>query len=130
MSTPPLVSSINLEITKIGDVILRRGDLPAYSDQGPPLWAHRATGTSDGGKADGGIGCKVESWWMHNVMEDEDIPVEMSVDRGRWRVGRGRFCTMGQSPKPDGFWKGKLPGSARGTGPLRQPPSSSGRAGT
>lgn len=94
--------------------MLRRGDLPAYSDpvQGP-LWVHRAIGSVNG-KANGGLGCVFESWWMENVLEDEDIPVTLSVHKGRLRSGRGRFCTLGISPKPAGSWKTNIPLSAKG----------------
>lgn len=122
LSTLPLLSSINLEINEIGDVLLRRGDLPAYpnpaySDPGEVLLAHRTTG-SIGGEANGGLGCTVESWWLRNVRGAEDVPVNLSVKNGRWRVGRGRLCTMGRSPRPAGSWRAFLPrfipGNARG----------------
>lgn len=114
LSTAPLVDSANLEITEIGDVILRAGDIPAFSGDEPPLWAYRATG-STGDKADGGLGCVLESWWGRVVKgANDDIPVHLCVKNGRWRVGRGRLCTMGQSPKPYGSWRANLPWDAQG----------------
>lgn len=122
LSTLPILASTNLAITEVGDVLLRRGDLPAYSEPDlpvhaapeGPLWAHRATG-SIGGKANGGLGCVVESWWSKAVRgKADDTPVHLSVKNGRWRIGRGRLCTMGKSPKPTGSWRTKLPWDARG----------------
>ncbi|CAM9318284.1 unnamed protein product [Ectocarpus sp. 12 AP-2014] len=114
LSTAPLVESTNVEITEIGDIILRAGDIPAFSGDKPPLWAYRATG-STGDKADGGMGCVLESWWRRIVKgTDDDIPVHLYVKNGRWRVGRGRLCTMGQSPKPHGSWRANLPWDAQG----------------
>ncbi|CAM9307209.1 unnamed protein product [Ectocarpus sp. 12 AP-2014] len=114
LSTAPLVDSTNVEITEIGDVILRAGDIPAFSGGMPPLWANRATG-STGDKADGGGGCVLESWWRRMVKgTDDDIPVHLYVKNGRWRVGRGRLCTTGQSPKPHGSWRANLPWDAQG----------------
>eukprot|EP00752_Nemacystus_decipiens_P013866 g12312.t1 len=114
LSTAPSSRPTNLEVTEVGDVLLRRGDVPALSDPAEPLWAHRAIGSSDGRKADGGIRCALQSWWLENVLRVDDHPVEMSVHHGRWRVGRGRFCTLGQSPRPRGWWKANLPWSATG----------------
>ncbi|CAM9287371.1 unnamed protein product, partial [Pylaiella littoralis] len=90
-----------LEVTPVGDVVLRRGDLPADSSADEPvLWAHRAVKSFDG-KANGGLSCVVESWWERNVNGNRDgIPLHLTVSNGRWRVGRGRFCTVGQSPRP------------------------------
>ncbi|CBN78696.1 hypothetical protein Esi_0006_0033 [Ectocarpus siliculosus] len=114
LSTASLVDSTNVEITEIGDVIVRAGDIPAFSGDKPPLWAYRATG-STGDKADGGLGCVLESWWRRMVKgTDDDIPVHLYVKNGRWRVGRGRLCTMGQSPKPHGSWRANLPWDAKG----------------
>ncbi|CAN0407501.1 unnamed protein product, partial [Ectocarpus sp. 12 AP-2014] len=114
LSTAPLVDSTNVEITEIGDVILRAGDSPACSGDKSPLWANRATG-STGDKADGGLGCVLESWRRRMVKgTDDDIPVHLYVMNGRWRVGRGRLCTMGQSPKPHGSWRANLPWDAQG----------------
>ncbi|CAB1117662.1 unnamed protein product [Ectocarpus sp. CCAP 1310/34] len=112
LSTAPLVDSTNVEITEIGDVILRAGGFPAFSGDKPPLWAYRATG-STGDKADGGLGCVFESWWRRMVKgTDEDV--HLYVKNGRWRVGRGRLCTMGQSPRPHGSWRANLPWDAQG----------------
>ncbi|CAM9842604.1 unnamed protein product, partial [Ectocarpus sp. 4 AP-2014] len=114
LSTAPLVDSTNVEITEIGDVILRAGDIPAFSGDKPPLWTYRATG-STGDKADGGLGCVFESWWRRMIKgTDDDIPVHLYVKNGRWRVGRGRLCTMSQSPKPHGSWRANLPWDAKG----------------
>lgn len=117
LSTLPILSSTNLEITEIGDILLRPGDLPAYSPPGELNWVHRSMG-SIGGKANGGLGCVVESWWTSNVRQADEIPVNLSVKNGRWRIGRGRLCTMGRSPRPAGSWRvflpGFLPGNARG----------------
>ncbi|CAM9969723.1 unnamed protein product, partial [Pylaiella littoralis] len=114
LSTLPLAESANLEVTEIGDVILRRGDLPAYPTDASTLWEHRATG-SICGKANGGLLCLVELWWekLANGKSD-DTPVHLAVKDGRWRVGRGRLCTMGQSPKPKGGWRVHLPWDERG----------------
>lgn len=113
LSTSRSTTAVNLEVTAIGDILLRRGGHPADSDPASPLWAHRATG-SFGGKADGGLGCVAESWWMRHVLEEDDNPVELTVKNGQWRVGRGRFCTMGKSPKPIGSWRVLKPFDARG----------------
>ncbi|CAN0201726.1 unnamed protein product, partial [Ectocarpus fasciculatus] len=109
LSTAPLVDSANLEVTEIGDVILRAGDFPAFSGEKPPLWAYRATG-STGDKADGGLVCVMESWWRRAVKgADGDIPVHLYLKNGRWRVGKGWLCTVGKSPKPHGSWRTNLP---------------------
>ncbi|CAM9997780.1 unnamed protein product [Pylaiella littoralis] len=113
LSTLPPMDSSNLEVTEVGDVILRRGDLPAYSADAPPIWAHRAMG-SIGGKANGGLGCVVELWWQKFVKGSNGTPVHVAVKDGRWRVGRGRLCTMGISPKPEGSWRVHLPWDAIG----------------
>eukprot|EP00752_Nemacystus_decipiens_P005979 g5400.t1 len=114
LSTLPALSSVNVEITEVGDIILRRGDLPAYpsptgSDpEDGVLWAHRATG-SVGGRANGGVGCVLESLWRRFIIGVDDVPVNLSVKHGRWRVGRGTFCTMGASSTPAGRWRVYLP---------------------
>lgn len=89
-------------------MLLRLGDNPDESDDGDMVWAHRSTG-SIGGTVNGGLGCVVESWWRNHVLGVGDIPVNLSVKNGRWRVGRGRLCTMGKSPKPAGSWRVMLP---------------------
>lgn len=114
MSTLPVTDSANLEVTEIGDIVLRSGDLPAYPTDEPALWSHRATG-SIGGKANGGLGCVLELLWERLANgKSDDIPVHLSVKNGRWRVGRGPLCTMGQSPKPAGAWRVHLPWDSRG----------------
>ncbi|CAM9527142.1 unnamed protein product [Ectocarpus sp. 12 AP-2014] len=55
LSTAPAVESANLEVTEVGDLILRQGDIPAYPTDHKPLWAHRVTG-SVGVTANGGLG--------------------------------------------------------------------------
>eukprot|EP00752_Nemacystus_decipiens_P015192 g13527.t1 len=114
LSTLPALSSVNVEVTEVGDVILRRGDLPAYPSpvESDPedgvLWAHRATG-SVGGRANGGLGCVLESLWRRFIVGVDDVPVNLSVKDGRWRIGRGTFCTMGASSTPAGRWRVYLP---------------------
>ncbi|CAN0068913.1 unnamed protein product [Ectocarpus sp. 12 AP-2014] len=100
LSTAPVVESANLEVTEVGDLILRQGDIPAYPTNPKPLWAHRVTG-SVGGTANGGLGCALEAWWERatNGGEDMDVPVHLAVKNGRWRVGRGWMCTLGRSPR-------------------------------
>lgn len=117
MTTAEFMSfkATNLAISEVGDVSLRRGDLPpyGYSDPEPPIWAHRATG-STGDHADGGVWCVVESFVRRKVLRFDDVPVNLVVRNGRWRVGRGWLCMMGRSPRPEGGWKVYLPWSARG----------------
>ena len=124
MSTLPGPDSVSLSVTEIGDIVLRREEPPVRSaeeaeeEQPPlplPLWVHRATG-SIGERANGGLMCLVESWWGRVVEERAtDIPVHLSVKNGRWRVGRGGRCTLGQSPRPAGSWRVHLPwNDARG----------------
>ena len=105
LSTLPRLDSANLEVTDIGDLVLRKGDLPAFPTQDAPIWAHRATG-STGGKANGGTVCA--------LMARLGVPVGLSVKNGRWRVGRGILCNMGRSPAPEGSWRVYVPFSARG----------------
>ncbi|CAM9917675.1 unnamed protein product [Ectocarpus sp. 12 AP-2014] len=115
LSTAPVVDSANLEVTEVGDLILRQGDLPAYPTDDTPLWAHRVTG-SVAGTANGGLGCAVESWWERatNGGQDMGVPVHLAVKNGRWRVGRGWMCTLGRSPRPVGGWRVHLPWDSHG----------------
>eukprot|EP00904_Undaria_pinnatifida_P010417 jgi/Undpi1/6505/HiC_scaffold_20.g08984.m1 len=99
-----------MEVTAIGDVLLSPGLYPDHQHE--PLWAHRVTETF-GGRANGGLGCAVEDWWQRHVMGHE-IPVMLSVKNGRWRVGRGMMCTLGQSPAPKGSLRRFLPWDDRG----------------
>ncbi|CAN0104281.1 unnamed protein product [Ectocarpus sp. 6 AP-2014] len=115
LSTAPVVKSANLEVTEVGDLILRQGDIPAYPTDDTPLWAHRVTG-SVGDTANGGLGCALEAWWERatNGGEDMGIPVHLSVKNGRWRVGRGWMCTLGRSPRVAGGWRVHLPWDSHG----------------
>ncbi|CAM9178532.1 unnamed protein product [Ectocarpus sp. 12 AP-2014] len=115
LSTAPVVDSANLEVTEVGDLILRQGDIPAYPTDHPPLWAHRVTG-SVGGIANGGLGCALEAWWERatNGGEDMGVPVHLAVKNGRWRVGRGWMCTLGRSPRVAGGWRVHLPWDSHG----------------
>ncbi|CAM9894426.1 unnamed protein product [Ectocarpus fasciculatus] len=115
LSTVPLVESSSLEVTEVGDLILRRGDIPAYPTDPEPLWAHRVMG-SVGDTANGGLGCAVEAWWerVTNGGEDMGVPVHLAVKNGRWRVGRGWLCSMAQSPRPAGGWRVHLPWDSHG----------------
>ena len=130
LSTLPLLDSASLEVTDVGDLVLRAGDLPAFpqavtaataaeegeeeeEEESSTLWAHRASGF--GGEANGGLGCVLESWWRKKINgEAADIPAHLSVKNGRWRVGRGGLCTMVRSPRPQGGWRAHLPWDARG----------------
>lgn len=105
LSTMPLLDSANVEVTDVGDLVFRKGDLPAFPTEDSPLWAYRAVGSAGGG-ANGGALCALVSRL--------GVPVQLSVKNGRWRVGRGALCKMGQSPKPAGSWRTHLPGDARG----------------
>lgn len=105
MSTLPLADSASLEITEIGDIVLRKGDLPACLTEDEPLWAHRAV-SPVGGKANGGAMCVFKSWLGR--------PVKLTVKNGRWTVDRGFWCTMGQSPRPAGSWRCGLSWDSRG----------------
>ncbi|CAN0199932.1 unnamed protein product, partial [Ectocarpus fasciculatus] len=115
LSTVPLVESSNLEVTEVGDLILRRGDIPAYPTDHEPLWAHRVMG-SVGDTANGGLGCAVEAWWerVTNGGEDMGVPVHLIVKNGRWRVGRGWLCSMARSPRVAGGWRVHLPWDSHG----------------
>ena len=105
LSTLPLVDSANVEVTDVGDIIFRKGDLPAFPTEDSPVWAHRVTGTT-GGRANGGAMCA--------LMSRLGFQVELSVKNGQWRVGRGLLCNMGQSPRPEGSWWAHVPFNARG----------------
>lgn len=85
-----------LEVTELGDVLLSPGRFPNRALE--PLWAYRMTGTFDG-RANGGLGCTLEEFWQRHSSRDE-IPATLSVKNGRWRVGRGRMCTLGRSLAP------------------------------
>ncbi|CAN0532291.1 unnamed protein product, partial [Scytosiphon promiscuus] len=115
LSTPPPgMDSVNLSIRGNGDVLLGRGDRPTSTSSDDPIWAHRATGSS-GGDPNGGLGCALQSFWgTLGSSSREDAPVQLRVKNGRWRVGRGTLCTLGQSPKPAGSWRRHLPWDARG----------------
>ncbi|CAM9605828.1 unnamed protein product [Ectocarpus sp. 12 AP-2014] len=115
LSTAPVVDSANLEVTEVGDLVLRKGDIPAYPTDDTLLWAHRVTG-SVGGTANGGLGCAVEAWWERatNGGEDMGVPVHLAVKNGRWRVGRGWMCTLGRSPRVAGGWRVHLPWDSHG----------------
>ncbi|CAN0308814.1 unnamed protein product, partial [Scytosiphon promiscuus] len=114
LSTVPITTSANLEIRANGDVILGRGAMPSLSEDKDPIWVHRATG-SVGGYANGGLGCVLQSFWKTlGITSGVDVPVNLRVKNGRWRVGRGALCTMGQSPRPAGSWRRFLPWDARG----------------
>eukprot|EP00752_Nemacystus_decipiens_P002353 g2223.t1 len=105
LSTLPSPGSANVEVTDVGDLVFRAGDLPAFPVDDSPIWAHRATG-STGDKADGGAVCA--------LMARMGVPVELTVKNGRWRVGRGLWCKMAQSAKPAGSWRIHVPGNERG----------------
>lgn len=105
LSTLPLLDSANVEVTDIGDLVFRKGDLPAFPTEDPALWAHREIGSA-WGKANGGPMCA--------IMTRLGVPVKLTVKNGRWRVGRGVLCNMAQSPKPSGSWRVHLPWNARG----------------
>ncbi|CAN0304535.1 unnamed protein product, partial [Scytosiphon promiscuus] len=111
---PPSMDSVTLSIRRNGDVLLGRGDRPTSTSNDDPIWAHRSTGSS-GGDPNGGLGCALQSFWgTLGSSSREDAPVQMRVKNGRWRVGRGALCTLGQSPKPAGSWRRHLPWDARG----------------
>ena len=99
-----------MEVTEVGDVLLSPGLFPDRAQD--PLWAHRVTATF-GGRANGGLGCVLEDLWRRHNSRDE-IPVALSVKNGRWRVGRGKMCTLGQSPAPKGSLRRFLPWDERG----------------
>ena len=105
MSNESPENPTTLEVTDIGDILLRPGLRPDPTRE--PLWAHRVTGAF-GGRANGGLGCVVESLWRRYTFQRE-IPVTLTVKNGRWRVGRGAMCTLGQSPAPDGSLSRFLP---------------------
>ncbi|CAB1099113.1 unnamed protein product [Ectocarpus sp. CCAP 1310/34] len=92
-----------------------QGDIPAYPTDNTPLWAYRPTG-SVGGTANGGLGCAVEGWWERatNGGRDMGVLVHLAMKNSRWRVGRGRMCTLGQSPRPAGGWRVHLPWDSHG----------------
>lgn len=93
------MNSANVEVTEVGDVVFRKGDLPAFPTEDSPVWSHRAVDS-------GGPMC--------GLMSRLGVPVKMTVKNGRWRVGRGALCKMTQSPKPAGSWHTYVPLSARG----------------
>lgn len=99
-----------LEVTELGDILVSAGPVPDRTQE--PLWAYHSTG-SFGGRANGGLGCALESLWQRFKGED-DIQVKLSVKNGRWRVGRGAMCTLGRSPAPKGSLRRLLPWDARG----------------
>ncbi|CBN79624.1 hypothetical protein Esi_0283_0017 [Ectocarpus siliculosus] len=115
LSTAPVVDSANLEVTEVGDLVLRRGDIPAYPSDHKPLWAHRVTG-SVGGTANWRLGCALEVWWHRatNGGEGMGVPVHLVVKNGRWRVGRGWMCTLGRIPSVAGGWRVHLPWDSHG----------------
>ena len=96
-----------LELTETGDVLLSAGLLPDRTQD--PLWAFRSTGAS-GVNA---LGCSLESFWQRLWSRDE-TQVTLTVKNGRWRVGRGRMCTLGRSPTPEGSLRRFLPWDERG----------------
>lgn len=98
LSTAPLLRSASLEVTGHGDMVFREGDLPAFPTRESPDWAHRAGAE--------GVLCKVKSWL--------GTQMHVSVRNGRWTVGRGRGCTLGESPKPSDGWLAYMPGNGRG----------------
>ncbi|CAN0270319.1 unnamed protein product, partial [Scytosiphon promiscuus] len=111
LSTFPITPYANLEIRANGDVILGRGAMPFLSEDKDPIWVHRSVG----GYANGGLGCVLQSFWNSlGITKWVDLRVNLRVKNGRWRVGRGALCTMGQSPRPAGSWRRFLPWDARG----------------
>ncbi|CAN0274018.1 unnamed protein product [Laminaria digitata] len=105
-------SPFSLEVTEIGDILISPGHKPDRTQE--PLWAHRATG-SFGGVANGGLICVLEAFFQRVIMSEEEPQTELSVKNGRWRVGRGRFCTLGQSPAPRGSLRRFIPWDERGS---------------
>ncbi|CAN0403708.1 unnamed protein product [Pylaiella littoralis] len=107
LSTMPVVDSTNLEITEVGDVVLRHGDWPDSSMGEPPIWAHRATEPISG-KAKGGL-----RGWLSSSPGGKRGKVFLAVKNGRWEIRRG-YCVLEQSPKPTGSWRVYLPWDKRG----------------
>ena len=99
-----------MEITEPGDILVSIGRMPDRT--GELLWTFRAT-DAFGGVANGGLGCAFESL-LQRLQGKDPIEVNLSVKNGRWRVGRGRMCTLGRSPAPAGSLRRFLPWDARG----------------
>lgn len=96
-----------LEVTEIGDILITAGFFPNSTKD--TLWEHRSTGPSGVHV----LGCALEAFWQR-ARKGGETRVSLSIKNGRWRVGRGKMCTLARSPAPEGSLRRFLPWDERG----------------